>query len=52
MPLLGSLFLFFMWLNLETTSLFIGIIWSIIGIIYLLIARRKNTITIPTFHFD
>jgi putrescine importer len=52
MPLLGSLFLFFMWLNLETTSLFIGIIWSIIGIIYLLIARRKNTITIPTFYFD
>ncbi|MEH6914423.1 APC family permease [Priestia megaterium] len=52
MPLLGSLFLFFMWLNLEKTSLFIGIVWSIIGIIYLLIARRKNTITIPTFHFD
>lgn len=52
MPLLGSVFLFFMWLNLEKTSLFIGIVWSIIGIIYLLIARRKNTITIPTFHFD
>jgi putrescine importer len=52
MPLLGSLFLFFMWLNLEKTSLFIGIVWSVIGIIYLLIARRKNTITIPTFHFD
>src|SRR6478735_815155 len=52
MPLLGSLFLFFMWLNLEKTSLFIGIVWSVIGIIYLLIVRRKNTITIPTFHFD
>ncbi len=51
-PCFGLLFILFLWFHLEKHSLLTGVIWSFIGTIYLLVARRSKNLSIPTFHFD
>ncbi|UOY91671.1 APC family permease [Ectobacillus sp. JY-23] len=51
-PLLGSVFIFFLWTSLEATSLILGLSWSMIGALYLLYVRKMKKINIPTFHFE
>ncbi len=43
-PLIGTTFIAFLWVNLEATSMMLGLLWSSVGLIYLLyLVKVKKT---------
>jgi len=43
-PFIGTMFIAFLWVNLETTSMMLGLLWSFVGLIYLLyLVKVKKT---------
>jgi putrescine importer len=51
-PVLGAASVFILWLNLEMSSLILGIVWAVIGIGYLLYRTKWLTESPPLFHFE
>ncbi|MEE3953126.1 APC family permease [Peribacillus frigoritolerans] len=51
-PVLGAASVFILWLNLEMSSLILGIVWAVIGIGYLLYRTKWFTESPPLFQFE
>jgi putrescine importer len=51
-PLIGASFVAFLWFNLDSHSLTMGIIWAILGIGYLLITTRGFREKPPVIDFE
>ncbi|MCP8971036.1 APC family permease [Ectobacillus ponti] len=52
LPLTGFIFVVFLWTSLEKASLWFGLSWTAIGIVYLLYVRKTKEITVPSFQFE
>ncbi|MFE0505704.1 APC family permease [Peribacillus butanolivorans] len=51
-PVIGAASVFILWLNLEMSSLILGVIWAVIGIGYLLYRTKLFTNSPPQFQFE
>ncbi|MGQ7279050.1 APC family permease [Brevibacillus thermoruber] len=51
-PLIGASFVAFLWFNLDSHSLTLGIIWALLGIGYLLVATRGFREKPPVIEFE
>lgn len=51
-PLIGTLFVGVLWVNLELTSLILGLSWAAIGFCYLLYLTKFFSVKPPEFHFE
>jgi len=51
-PLIGASFVFYLWMNLDGTSISLGIIWTILGLAYLLFTTRFFRAKPPEIEFE
>ncbi|MFI8493829.1 APC family permease [Peribacillus butanolivorans] len=51
-PVIGAASVFILWLNLEMSSLILGVVWAVIGIGYLLYRTKLFTNSPPQFQFE
>lgn len=49
LPLLGTIFIVFLWTNLSQLSLILGLTWTAIGFVYMIYVRKTKDITIMQF---
>jgi putrescine importer len=52
LPLIGSLFNVWLWTNLNFHSLMLGIVWTLCGVVYLMVLTRMFTRRPPEMNFD
>lgn len=52
LPLIGSLFNVWLWTNLNFHSLLLGIVWTLCGIVYLMVLTKMFTRRPPEMNFD
>lgn len=51
-PVIGLLFIIYLWISLDTVSLLIGFIWTLVGFVYLLISTNFFRKEPPEIDFD
>ncbi len=52
LPLLGAITVGALWVNLEESSMVLGLIWAAIGIIYLAVVTRSFRLPVPQYSED
>ncbi|MCI4185314.1 APC family permease [Dickeya dianthicola] len=52
LPVMGALTVGALWLNLESTSMTLGLVWAAIGLLYLMFVTRSFRQPVPQYHED
>ncbi|ACT07156.1 amino acid permease-associated region [Dickeya chrysanthemi Ech1591] len=52
LPVMGALTVGALWLNLEKTSMTLGLVWAAIGLLYLAIVTRRFSQPVPQYNED
>src|SRR5699024_11049727 len=51
-PLIGLLFIIYLWISLDVRSLIVGLIWTLLGVLYLLFSTNFFKEEPPEINFD
>lgn len=52
LPVMGALTVGALWLNLESTSMTLGLVWAAIGLLYLMFVTRSFRQPVPQYNED
>ncbi len=52
LPVMGALTVGALWLNLERTSMTLGLVWAAVGLLYLAFVTRSFRLPVPQYDED